>query len=270
MRLDLQLAGKLGEFAFDLQWQPELTGITGVFGPSGVGKTSLFRALCGLERSLQGRIELADQLLQDSASGHFVVPEKRRIGVVFQDSRLFPHLTVRQNLQLAARQAKRARWDLDQLAQACNFAELMEQPAPSLSAGQRQRVAIARAIAADPQLLLLDEPLAALDLHSRQMLLEFLQRTAEAIPMVFISHSVSETLQLCDRVALMEGGRIVEYGPTERLAAQLPRRRGHGRVVQYDKDRGQVTLQLDEFAPDFEPDQVVGLVGDPSWLKERS
>ncbi|GAA5186807.1 ATP-binding cassette domain-containing protein [Ferrimonas gelatinilytica] len=269
MKLELTLQGKLGEFGFDLELSLPLAGIVGLFGPSGVGKTSLFRALCGLERELPGRILLDGEVLQDSATETFVLPERRRIGVVFQDSRLFPHLTVRQNLKLARRQSMNPLFGIEELAEACRFTELLDQPAPALSAGQRQRVAIARALAASPRLLLLDEPLAALDLSSRQHLMGFLEEVSARIPMIFISHSVSETLHLCDPIITMSSGRIERIGSPETMGQYLPRRRGHGRVVRYDADSGELVLQLDEFAPDFQPRQTVGLVSDPAWLKGR-
>ncbi|MBW3165975.1 ATP-binding cassette domain-containing protein [Ferrimonas balearica] len=269
MSLELDLKGQLGEFAFDLQLSVPVNGIIGVFGPSGVGKTSLFRAICGLERGLNGRIVLDGEVLQDTEQRRFMLPEHRRIGVVFQDSRLFPHLTVRQNLRLAQQQAKQPLFGIEELADACRFRELLDQPAPSLSAGQRQRVAIARALAASPRLLLLDEPLAALDLASRQHLMAFLAKVSEKIPMLFISHSVSETLHLCDPIITMSNGRIDRVGGPEEMGQHLPRRRGHGRVVRYNAETGELVLQLDDFAPDFEAEQTVGLVSDPAWLKGR-
>ncbi|MBY5993271.1 ATP-binding cassette domain-containing protein [Ferrimonas balearica] len=269
MQLELALKGHLGEFAFDLELALPMQGIVGVFGPSGVGKTSLFRAISGLESGLEGRIRLGDTVLQDSAEKRFALPEQRRIGVVFQDSRLFPHLTVRQNLALAQSQARQPLFGIEELAAQCQFSALLDQPAPSLSAGQRQRVAIARALAASPRLLLLDEPLAALDLASRQHLMGFLARVSERIPMLFISHSVSETLHLCDPIITMSEGRIDRVGAPTEVGQYLPRRRGHGRVVRYNAETGELVLQLDDFAPDFEAEQTVGLVSDPAWLRGR-
>ncbi|MBY5922644.1 ATP-binding cassette domain-containing protein [Ferrimonas balearica] len=269
MSLELELKGQLGEFAFDLSLSVPVRGVIGVFGPSGVGKTSLFRAICGLERGLQGRIVLNGDVLQDSEKRVFMLPEHRKIGVVFQDSRLFPHLTVRQNLRLAQQQAAQPQFGIEELAEACQFTELLDQPAPSLSAGQRQRVAIARALAASPRLLLLDEPLAALDLASRQHLMAFLNKVSERIPMLFISHSVSETLHLCDPIITMGNGHIERVGGPDEIGQHLPRRRGHGRVVRYNPETGELVLQLDDFAPDFEANQTIGLVSQPSWLKGR-
>ncbi len=269
MKLELALNGRLGEFGFDLALTLPMAGIVGLFGPSGAGKTSLFRALCGLERGLRGRILLDGEVLQDSATDTFVLPERRRIGVVFQDSRLFPHLTVRQNLALARRQSAKPLFGIEELAKACRFRELLDQPAPSLSAGQRQRVAIARALAASPRLLLLDEPLAALDQSSHQDLMGFLAEVSATIPMLFISHSVSETLHLCDPIITMAKGSIERIGNADSVGQHLPRRRGQGQVVRYDAERGELVLQLDPYAPDFQPGQIVGLVGDPAWLKGR-
>lgn len=269
MRLQLDLHGRLGDFVFNFELEVPLQGAIGIFGPSGVGKTTILRAICGLETGLQGRIRLGDELLQDTLSKRCLAPEQRRIGMVFQDSRLFPHLTVRQNLQLALRQTTSPIYGIDELAQACAFSELLDQPAPSLSAGQRQRVAIARALIAAPRLLLMDEPLAALDVSSRQQILAFLELVSRKLPIIFISHSVAETLHLCEQIVVMAPGRVESVGTAQAVDHLLPRRRGTGTVTHFDAEQGTITLKLDEFAPDFAPDQVVGLVSEPNWLKGR-
>ncbi|WP_298439470.1 ATP-binding cassette domain-containing protein [uncultured Ferrimonas sp.] len=269
MSLHIDLHGRLGDFVFNFELDLQLAGAIGIFGSSGVGKTSILRAICGLEDGLQGTIVLGDEVLQDSNNKIFVAADKRNIGMVFQDSRLFPHLTVRQNLQLALRQAQKPLFGIDELANECEFAELLEQPAPSLSAGQRQRVAIARALIAAPRLLLMDEPLAALDVDSRQRILAFLQRVSRNLPIIFISHSVAETLHLCEPIVVMTPGRVEMCGSAQQVDHLLPRRRGIGTVVAFNAERGEITLKLDDYAPDFAADQVVGLVSEPSWLKGR-
>ncbi|WP_051202005.1 ATP-binding cassette domain-containing protein [Ferrimonas senticii] len=269
MSLHIDLHGRLGDFVFNFELDLPLRGAIGFFGPSGVGKTSILRVLCGLEDGLKGTVVVNDEVLQDSRNNLFVAADKRNIGMVFQDSRLFPHLTVRENLQLALRQAKHPIFGIDELAKECAFSELLEQPAPSLSAGQRQRVAIARALIAAPRLLLMDEPLAALDVDSRQKILGFLQRVSHKLPIIFISHSVAETLHLCDPIVVMAPGRVEQVGNAQQVDHLLPRRRGIGTVVNFDAERGEITLKLDDYAPDFAPDQVVGLVSQPNWLLGR-
>ncbi|SDI33901.1 molybdate transport system ATP-binding protein [Ferrimonas sediminum] len=270
MQLKFDLKGQLGQFNLEAKCDLEMRGITGLFGPSGAGKTSLLRAIAGLNRELEGTIELDGVVLQDSAKGLFVPPEQRRIGMVFQDSRLFPHLTVRGNLDLARRQAKDKFIPLQKVIDGCDIRPLMEKPAPSLSAGQRQRVAIARALMAAPKILLLDEPLAALDFASRQHLMGFLNDTATPFPMVYISHSVSETLNLCDPLILMGHGKIDAIGPTSDVGDHLPKRRGHAEVSHYNADTGELTLKLAEHGPELRPGQVVGLVSEPRWLKSKT
>ncbi|QIZ78030.1 ATP-binding cassette domain-containing protein [Ferrimonas lipolytica] len=269
MSLHIDLHGRLGDFVFNFELSLPLQGAIGIFGPSGVGKTSILRAICGLERELDGTVVLGDDVLQDSNHRLFVKAEKRGIGMVFQDSRLFPHLTVRKNLQLALNQTNNPIFGIDELARECDFEVLLDQPAPSLSAGQRQRVAIARALIAAPRLLLMDEPLAALDVDSRQRILDFLHRVSQRLPIIFISHSVAETLSLCDPIVVMAPGRVEAVGNAQQVDHLLPRRRGTGTVVNFDAERGEVTLRLDEFAPDFTLEQVVGLVSEPNWLRGR-
>lgn len=269
MSLYIDLHGRLGDFVVNFSLDVPARGTIGFFGPSGVGKTSILRALSGLEDGLQGKVVLNGDVLQDSDNNVFVAADKRNIGMVFQDSRLFPHLTVRQNLQLALRYAEEPIFGVDELAHECGFTDLLEQPAPSLSAGQRQRVAIARALIAAPRLLLMDEPLAALDMDSRQRLLEFLQKISATLPIIFISHSVAETLHLCEPVVVMAPGRVEMVGSAAEVDHLLPRRRGIGTVVNFDESNGEITLKLDDYAPDFAPDQIVGLVSQPNWLRGR-
>ena len=156
----LKVQRGFGAFTLDCELALELGGILGLFGPSGCGKSSLLRIIAGLDRAPGDTLNWQGRALSD------LQPEVRRIGLVFQDSRLFPHLTVLGNLQLAARKG-RGRWQPEVLATRLGFTELLGQPAHGLSGGQRQRVALARALLAEPDLLLLDEPFSALDRRSR-------------------------------------------------------------------------------------------------------
>ncbi|HAT06419.1 MAG TPA: molybdenum ABC transporter ATP-binding protein, partial [Aeromonas salmonicida] len=185
--LQLDAQREFGPFTLDCALTLELEGILGLFGPSGCGKSTLLRILAGLDRQSGDRLWWGDRECAE------LLPEARRIGLVFQDSRLFPHLTVICNLQLAARKG-RGRWQPEALAARLGFADLLAQPAHGLSGGQRQRVALGRALLAEPELLLLDEPFSALDSRSRihqAHVLKGLQRES-GIPMIFVSHAMEE------------------------------------------------------------------------------
>lgn len=202
------------DLACDLRWRGE--GICALFGPSGSGKSTLLRILAGLDRAAD------DQLLWHNAALAGLPPERRRIGLVFQDARLFGHLTVRGNLLLAAEKGQ-GRWQPDELARRLGFYELMAQPAQALSGGQRQRVALARALLAEPTLLLLDEPFSALDRRSRLHLiheLQTLQREA-TLPMLYVTHAMEEVSMLCDELILIENGRAIAQGAPDTLFSRL-------------------------------------------------
>ena len=214
MSLHLNTKRRFGDFVLDCDFELPLGGILGLFGPSGCGKSTLLRILAGLDR------EPGDRLRWQGRELAGLLPEQRRIGLVFQDARLFPHLTVLANLQLAARKGK-GRWQPAPLAARLGFAELLEQPAHGLSGGQRQRVALGRALLAEPDLLLLDEPFSALDRRSRihqAHVLRALQRESD-IPMIFVSHAMEEVSLLCDQLVLLAEGRVEAQGrPSEIFA----------------------------------------------------
>ncbi|MGY3903203.1 molybdenum ABC transporter ATP-binding protein [Aeromonas lusitana] len=214
MSLHLKTQRRFGGFELDCDLKLPLGGMLGLFGPSGCGKSTLLRILAGLDR------QPTDGLNWQGRELAAVLPEARRIGLVFQDSRLFPHMTVLANLQLAARKG-RGRWQPEPLAERLGFAELLGQPAHGLSGGQRQRVALGRALLAEPDLLLLDEPFSALDRRSRihqAHVLKGLQRES-GMPMIFVSHAMEEVSLLCDQLVLLAGGRVEAQGrPSEIFA----------------------------------------------------
>ncbi|WP_447838320.1 molybdenum ABC transporter ATP-binding protein [Aeromonas salmonicida] len=248
--LQLDARREFGPFTLDCTLTLELEGILGLFGPSGCGKSTLLRILAGLDRQSGDRLWWGDRECAE------LLPEARRIGLVFQDSRLFPHLTVLGNLQLAARKG-RGRWQPEALAARLGFADLLAQPAHGLSGGQRQRVALGRALLAEPDLLLLDEPFSALDSRSRihqAHVLKGLQRES-GIPMIFVSHAMEEVSLLCDQLVLLEGGRVEAQGrPSEifaRTDLSLASRDDAGvmldaTLAHYDDDEQMATLQLGE------------------------
>ncbi|WP_447824418.1 molybdenum ABC transporter ATP-binding protein [Aeromonas salmonicida] len=248
--LQLDARREFGPFTLDCALTLKLGGILGLFGPSGCGKSTLLRILAGLDRQSGDRLWWGDRECAE------LLPEARRIGLVFQDSRLFPHLTVLGNLQLAARKG-RGRWQPEALAARLGFADLLAQPAHGLSGGQRQRVALGRALLAEPDLLLLDEPFSALDSRSRihqAHVLKGLQRES-GIPMIFVSHAMEEVSLLCDQLVLLEGGRVEAQGrPSEifaRTDLSLASRDDAGVMLDailahYDDDEQMATLQLGE------------------------
>ena len=201
-------------------------GLTALFGPSGCGKTTIIRLVAGLARPDRGRIVLDGTVLDDTETGVRLAPHRRRIGLVFQDAQLFPHLSVAQNLGYGRffTPRDRRRVDRERVIEVLGIGGLLGRRPATLSGGERQRVAIGRALLTSPDLLLMDEPLAALDDHRKLEILPFIEhlRDAFAIPILYVSHSVEEVARLAATVVRMEGGRVVAVGrPAEVLA---PRR----------------------------------------------
>jgi molybdate transport system ATP-binding protein len=185
-------------------------GVTGISGPSGCGKSTLLALVAGLLRPRSGRIRFAEEVLADG--GVFVPAWRRRFGLVFQDGQLFPHLSVRGNLLYGYRRRRAAerRLDLDAVTELLEIGPLLGRRPAQLSGGERQRVALGRALLYSPRLLLLDEPLSALDERLKQQILPFLRRVKEEtrIPMIYVSHSTAEVQYLADRVLFMEQGEL--------------------------------------------------------------
>ncbi len=192
-------------------------GATGLFGVSGSGKSTLVELIAGLRRPQAGRISLGETVLADAGAGIFLPAQQRRIGFVPQDGALFPHLTVQGNLRFAERRAP-AQGRAERRAQVCallGIGGLVGRAVGSLSGGERQRVALARALVSAPRLLLLDEPLAALDAARKEAILPHLRRVRDelGLPMLFVSHSREEVLGLCDELAVIADGRLLQHGP---------------------------------------------------------
>jgi molybdate transport system ATP-binding protein len=191
-------------------------GITVVFGPSGAGKSMLLTTLAGLNRIESGRIIFGDRTLDDPAAKIRVSPHQRDIGLVFQDARLFPHLTVRGNLGYAAKRAPRGRpaVDLDATARQLEIADLLDRPVRNLSGGEKSRAALARALLASPSLLLLDEPFAALDGRRRRAFLALLAEinATRGLPMMVVTHQIEDATELADQVLAVKNGRVVASG----------------------------------------------------------
>lgn len=200
-------------------------GVTVLFGPSGSGKTTLLRCVAGLERAQKVRVQIADALWEDRQTKLFVPVHRRELGYVFQEASLFTHLSVRANLHYGVKRVRQvhaqasAQQKLDEAISLLGIAHLLDRRPDSLSGGERQRVAIARALATCPKILLLDEPLAALDVARRQEVLPWLERlrTELAIPMLYVTHSVEEMSRLADTVVMLEHGRVIAQGAVEEV-----------------------------------------------------
>jgi len=205
---------RLGAFALDVKIDAPSTAVA-LFGRSGSGKTTVVDLVAGLAAPDEGRIELDREPLFDAARRIDVPPEQRRVGYVFQDARLFPHYSVRGNLEYGARRTRaERRIELDRVVDLLALGALLDRRPSRLSGGERQRVAIGRALLSQPRLLLLDEPLASLDLARREEVLPYLERLRDElrIPMVYVSHQFEEVLRIATFVVLMDRGRVVAQG----------------------------------------------------------
>jgi molybdate transport system ATP-binding protein len=211
--LDIQLRRGANAMAFQLSITEPVSGI---FGASGSGKTTLLHCVSGLLRPDSGRMVLNGEVLFDAAKKWFVPPHRRHIGLVFQDAQLFPHLSVRNNLLYGYRRLtpKQRRFELGPVVDLLEIGELLERRPGQLSGGQKQRVALGRALLYSPQLLLMDEPLAALDERLKRQILPFLRRIRDVaqIPMLYVSHSLDEILYLTQTLTLVDQGRILGHG----------------------------------------------------------
>lgn len=223
--LQVELRTRRDDFSLDVEFASP-GGITAIFGPSGAGKSLTLRHVAGLARASGGRIELGSRLLFDHAEGVHVPPRQRRIGMVFQDYALFPHLSVGANIGygLKGHPADRREERVRSLLSLVGLEGYADRRPGSLSGGERQRVALARALAPEPELLLLDEPFGALDFRVRRELRGEMRALHDStgVPMVLVTHSFSEVRELADYLVLLDRGRVVGSGPTEEVVAEPP------------------------------------------------
>jgi molybdate transport system ATP-binding protein len=222
--LSIAVEHRLGDFRLDAAFESG-GGLTALFGRSGSGKTSLVNAIAGLIRPIRGHIVVDGEVLTDTARGVFVPARRRHVGYVFQEGRLFPHLTVRQNLLYGHWFAARRRrvGEVEHVIDLLGIGELLGRRPANLSGGEKQRVAIGRALLADPRLLVMDEPLASLDEERKAEILPYIERLRDefAIPIVYVSHAIVEVTRLATTIVVMSEGRVAAIGPTAEIMGRI-------------------------------------------------
>jgi molybdate transport system ATP-binding protein len=254
--IEIALRHRLGRFLLDAALQVRGPGVTALFGASGAGKTTVVNAIAGLLRPERGRIVLDGDVVLDTSAGIFVPARLRRAGYVFQDARLFPHLSVENNLRFGWRRAATpmARAGFDEIVDLLGLAPLLARRPNRLSGGEKSRVALGRALLASPRLLLLDEPLAALDEARKAEIFPYLERLRDQarLPMFYVTHSIDELSRLADDVIILRHGRVAAQGSIfdllsdPELGALVP---AHGaifpaRIVEHRQD-GLTALAFD-------------------------
>ena len=221
--IDAHLRWRRGDFSLDVALQLPERGVSALFGPSGCGKTTVLRALAGLDRAA-GRVVLGSAVWQDDATGQWLPTHRRALGYVVQESALFPHLDVRANLDYGRRRSGAAgsAFPLHAVVDLLGIGPLLGRRPATLSGGERQRVAIARALACSPRLLLMDEPLAALDAQRKAEILPYLERLQRtlALPIVYVTHAMDEVARLADHLVLLQAGRVLAAGPLAELLSR--------------------------------------------------
>ncbi|HWA30925.1 MAG TPA: molybdenum ABC transporter ATP-binding protein [Rhizomicrobium sp.] len=225
MSISLDIAHDFGGFHLAAKFATDEPGITALFGPSGSGKTSIINAIAGLLRPDRGNIVIGGETVLDTHAGMFVPPRLRRVGYVFQDARLFPHMSVENNLRFGQRRApvKAEEDEFDRVVSLLGLEALLARRPLRLSGGEKSRVALGRALLSSPRILLLDEPLAALDAARKAEIMPYLEKLRDdaKVPMLYVSHSLEEVAQLADSVIAVRDGNMVAQGPVFDMLADL-------------------------------------------------
>jgi len=281
MSLTVDIERRLGAFRLKIAFDAG-EGVTALFGRSGAGKTSVVNAIAGVLRPDRGRIVIGDQAVFDGARGINVPTSKRRVGYVFQEGRLFPHLSVRQNLRYGGLFSAEARRPdhFEHVIDLLGLRELLDRRPGNLSGGEKQRVAIGRALLCNPRLLLLDEPLASLDAHRRNEILQYIElmRDEVRVPIIYVSHAVEEVVRVADAVVLMSAGEVVKVGTTDEVMGRPDLRPAAGtfeggavidaKVVEQDLRHDLATLAFE--GGTLTVANVDALVGEPVRVRIRA
>ena len=280
MTLKLDIERRLGSFRLKAAFEAG-EGITALFGRSGAGKTSVVNAIAGILRPDRGRIVIRGEPVFDSERGIDVPTPRRRIGYVFQEGRLFPHLNVRQNLRYAELFSRgTSPSEFAPIVELLGLRDLLDRRPGNLSGGEKQRVAIGRALLSSPHLLLLDEPLASLDAHRKSEVLQYIElmRDEIKVPIVYVSHAVEEVVRLADTVVLMSEGEVVASGAAEEVMGRPDLRLGTGafeggtvidaKVIEQDMQYELATLAFD--GGTLAVTNVDALIGEPVRVRIRA
>jgi molybdate transport system ATP-binding protein len=244
--LDIDVKRKQGNFSIDIAFKGNRSGVTALFGSSGAGKTSIVNMVAGLSKPDAGRVAVGDRVLFDAKHHVNLPPEKRRIGYVFQDGRLLPHLSVKRNLTygmnltpLNQRYVK-----FGQVVELLGIGHLLNRRPAKLSGGEKQRVAIGRALLTSPALLLMDEPLASLDADRKNEVLPFITRMSRefSIPILYVTHNMDEILHLASRMVILENGRVLAAGLTEDIMGRPELSGKWGNGTSFSPSSGHVVL----------------------------
>ncbi len=229
--IDLNIQLERGSFKLDVSLALSQEGVTSLFGPSGSGKTTILRVVAGHESSASGLVRVGDEVWMDTSKGNFLQPHQRRVGWVSQEVDLFDHLTALGNLKFALdRLTGETSITMTDVVDWFQIGDLLGRYPRALSGGQRQRVAMARALLRNPRILLLDEPISALDAAARFEILPILDQVAreQALPILYVSHSAREVARLADYVVCVEDGKVVREGTTRDLLSQIEFSSHHG------------------------------------------
>ena len=280
MTLTVDIERRLGVFRLKVSFQAG-AGVTALFGRSGAGKTSVVNAVAGILRPDRGRIVINGEPVFDGERGIDVPTPRRCIGYVFQEGRLFPHLSVRQNLNYAALFSRgMPASEFERVVELLGLKELLDRRPGNLSGGEKQRVAIGRALLSSPRLLLLDEPLASLDAHRKSEVLQYIEliRDEVQVPIVYVSHAVEEVVRIADTVVLMSTGGVLAVGPPEDVMGRPDLRPREGtfeggavidaRVVEQDMEHDLATLAFD--GGTLAATNVDALIGEPVRVRIRA
>ena len=252
----INIRKQLGDFKIDAKFEAQTRGIVALFGQSGSGKTSIINMIAGLLVPDHGHIEIDGRVLYSAENGTNLKIEHRRVGYVFQESRLFPHMTVQKNLEYGRKRTSsdHNKVEVDQVIDVLGISHLLNQKPTTLSGGEQQRVALGRALLANPDILLMDEPLASLDSARKSEILPFIEmiRDRFGVPIIYVSHALDEIIRLADTLVLVENGGIAAVGPVEELSSRLDLRRLTGRydagsviaatIDDHDEEYGLTTL----------------------------